>query len=183
MPRRTKEFEEIAIPHLTAVYRFARQVSDEHRADELTQETYLRAWKYFDSFRRGTNCRSWLFRILHNVWRDHVRRQRLELPLIENELATIEPYYDWEEEFLHDEMSERLQQALLQLPEVYRWAILLADVEELAYHEIARIMDCPIGTVMSRINRGRRNLARLLRSDGSSSTCNEGTAENFRKDA
>lgn len=162
--RRAKHFEDAAIPHLADVYRLARHISNQDRAPELVQETYLRAWKYFNSFEPGTNCRSWLFKILHNVWRDLWHQQRLEIPLPESEDILIEPYYDWEDEFVKDEFSADLQNALAQVPSVYRWALLLADVEELSYQEIARVMDCPIGTVMSRINRGRRLLARLLRS-------------------
>lgn len=162
MPRKRTTFEQIAVPHLAGVYRFACQFTAKERAQDLVQETYLRAWKYFDSFRTDTNCRSWLYRILHNVWRDAAHRQRLEIPLIDDEAAGIEPYYDWEEEFWRDELSENLAAALSQLPEVYRWAVLLADVEELSYQEIATVMDCPIGTVMSRVNRGRRTLASLL---------------------
>jgi RNA polymerase sigma-70 factor (ECF subfamily) len=140
-------------------------MSDENRAQDLVQETYLRAWKYFDSFEPGTNCRAWLLRILHNVWADQWRQPRLEIPLIDNEESAIEPYYDWEDEFLKEGFSQGLERALSQLPEVYRWAILLADVEELSYQEAAAVMNCPIGTVMSRINRGRRTLARLLRAE------------------
>lgn len=168
--RRAKHFEDAAIPHLADVYRLARQISNQDHAPELVQETYLRAWKYFDSFARGTNCRSWLFKILHNVWRDVWHQQRLEIPLPEGDDTLIEPYYDWEDEFIKDELSDDLQNALAQVPSVYRWAILLADVEGLSYQEIARVMDCPVGTVMSRINRGRRTLARLLRSQSAGRT-------------
>lgn len=159
---RLRRFEESAIPHLADVYRLARQMSDAQRAQDLTQETYLRAWRYFDSFAQGTNCRAWLFRILHNVWVDHWRRSRAEFEDSDPE-AFIEPRYDWEEEFLNEELSEEVEGALAQLPEAYRWAVLLADVEELSYREIAEVMGCPVGTVMSRVNRGRRTLARLLR--------------------
>ena len=174
---RAKRFEAVAVPHLADVYRFARQLVDEHRAQDLVQETYLRAWKYFDSFRTGTNCRAWLFRILHNVWRDAAHGARLEIPLSETEEMTIEPYYDWEDEFLQDELSIELRQALFQVPTMYRWAILLADVEEFSYQEIAQVMNCPIGTVMSRINRGRRTLTRLLRSPELSQANEIGTAQ------
>ncbi len=160
--KRMRRFEEEAVPHLADVYRIARQMSDPQRAHDLTQETYLRAWRYFDTFERGTNCRAWLIRILHNVWSDQWQRTRLEMPSRAAE-GLLEPYYDWEGEFLREELSEEVERALAQLPEVYRWAVLLADVEELSYQEIARIMCCPVGTVMSRINRGRRTLARLLR--------------------
>jgi RNA polymerase sigma-70 factor, ECF subfamily len=162
--RRAKQFEQTALPYLADVYRLARQMSDEHRAPDLVQETYLRAWKYFDTFEQGTNCRAWLFRILHHVWADWWRQQpRLEIPLSGEEEALVEPYYDWEGEFIKDEFSKEVGQALAQLPAIYRWAVLLADVEELSYQEIAGVMNCPTGTVMSRINRGRRTLARLLR--------------------
>ena len=162
--RRARRFEEVALPVLPDVYRLARQITDEHHADDLVQETYLRAWKYFDSFEPGSNCRSWLFRILHNVWHDLWHRTRLEIPLTENEETFIEAYYDWEDEFLKDQLSAQLECALSQVPATYRWALLLADVAELSYQEIAEVMNCPIGTVMSRVNRGRRTLARLLRS-------------------
>jgi len=88
------------------------------------------------------------------------------LPLTETGEEQIEPYYDWEDEFLHDEMSAEVERALSELPADYRLTILLADVEELTYQEIARVMECPIGTVMSRLNRGRKMLARLIRTYG-----------------
>ena len=159
---RLRRFEAEAVPHLADVYRLARQMSDAQRAPDLTQETFLRAWRYFESFERGTNCRAWLFRILHNVWADQFRRARPESEDADAD-ALVEPYYDWEEEFLDEELSEELEEALGRLPEVYRWAVLLADVSELSYREIAEVMGCPVGTVMSRVNRGRRTLARLLR--------------------
>ena len=161
--RQSKRFAEPTIPLLPDVYRFARVMSDENRAPDLVQETYLGAWKYFDTFKGGTNCRAWLFRILHNVCSDQWRRPRLEIPLSEGEENRIEPYYDWEDEFLKDELSPAIEQALFNLPHVYRWTVLLADVEELSYQEISQIMQCPVGTVMSRLNRGRRTLASILR--------------------
>lgn len=157
-----RRFEEEAVPHLGDVYRLARQMSDAQRAPDLTQETYLRAWRYFDSFARGTNCRAWLFRILHNVWADQWRRPGPEFADPDAE-SLAEPSYDWEDEFLSEELSKELEGALAQLPESYRWAVLLADVSELSYREIAEVMGCPVGTVMSRVARGRRTLARLLR--------------------
>ncbi len=160
---RARQFEQLTLPHLGALYRGARSLSDEETANDLVQETYLRAWKYFESFDRATNCRAWLFRILRNVWTDRWRKNRLEIPLAESE-ETVEPYYDWEDEFLKAEFSSTVARALAELPVEYRWAVLLADVEELSYQEIANILSCPIGTVMSRINRGRKMLARLLRS-------------------
>ncbi len=140
----------------------ARQLVGPEGADDLVQEAFLRAWKYFESFESATNCKAWLFRILRNSWISRWRKHRLELPLTETESETIEPYYEWEEEFLRDEFSAGMKRALSELPDDYRMALLLADVEEFSYEEIARIMECPIGTVMSRLNRARRMLVQLI---------------------
>ncbi len=141
----------------------ARQLAGPEGAEDIVQETFLRAWKYFETFASETNCRAWLFRILRNTWISRWRKTRLELPLTESETETIEPYYDWEVEFLKEEFSVGVKRALSELPADYRMAVLLADVEEFSYEEIARIMECPIGTVMSRLNRARRMLVRLIR--------------------
>jgi RNA polymerase sigma-70 factor (ECF subfamily) len=161
--RRSRQFEEQALPHLPALLRMARQLVPAEAADDLVQESFLRAWKYFDTFEQSTNCRAWLFRILRNVWITRWRHARLELPLAEVHEELIEPYYDWEDEFVRGEFSAEVKVALSELPPEYRMAILLADVEEFSYKELAHILDCPIGTVMSRLNRGRRMLGRLIR--------------------
>ena len=142
----------------------ARQLGGPGKADDLTQETFLKAWTHFGQFDPATNCRAWLFRILHNSWVSQWRKTRLEVPVGDIEDVRAEPHYDWEGEFIREELSEDIEWALAELPEAYRWAVLLADVEELTYQEIAATMECPIGTVMSRLNRGRRMLAELLRS-------------------
>ncbi len=164
--RRAKRFERDALPHLPAVYRMARQLVGAESADDLVQETFLRAWKYFETFDSTTNCRAWLFRILRNAWISRWRKNRLELPLVDTGDEEIEPYYDWEGELLREELSADVEHALSELPPDYRLAILLADVEDCTYDEIARIMESPIGTVMSRLNRGRRMLARLIQAYG-----------------
>src|SRR5258708_37506294 len=151
-----------ALPHLGALHRMARQLAGPEGADDIVQETFLRAWKYFETFNSETNCRAWLFRILRNTWISRWRKKRLELPLRDTEAETIEPYYDWEEEFLKDEFSMDMKQALSDLSADYRMAVRLADVEEFTYEEIARIMEWPIGAVMSRLNRARRMLIRLI---------------------
>lgn len=161
--RKRREFERKAMPHLRILYGVARQMADPQVAEDLVQETYLRAWKYFESFDPETNPRAWLFRILRNVWLDRCHKSRLEFPLPDESGGAVEPYYDWEGDYLAAEFSEEMDRALSALPDEYRWAVLLADVEEFSYQEIAGIMQCPIGTVMSRINRGRRMLARQLR--------------------
>lgn len=161
MPNRQR-FHTLALPHLPAIYRMAYQLAGAGRADDLAQETFLLAWKHFDQFDPRTNCRAWLFRILHNAWISQWRKTRLELPVADVEAFRAEPAYDWERVRLDGDLSADMDWALGQLPEAARWAVLLADVEELTYQEIASTLDCPIGTVMSRISRGRKQLARLL---------------------
>jgi RNA polymerase sigma factor (sigma-70 family) len=90
------------------------------------------------------------------------RKTRLELPVADIENVPAEPSYDWERQRTDSDLSADMQWALDQLPDAYRWAVLLADVEEFTYQEIAATMECPVGTVMSRISRGRRMLGRLL---------------------
>src|SRR5712692_6521823 len=103
-----RRFEEQAMPHRVAIYRAARQLGDEHVAEDLVQETYLRAWKYFGSFDPATNCRAWLFRILRNVWINQWRKSSLELPVPELEEKALEPYYGWEDELLASELSAEM---------------------------------------------------------------------------
>ena len=159
---RSRRFEGEALPHLPALYRMARHLVGAGSADDLVQESYLRAWKYFDTFDASTNCRAWLFRILRNTWISRWRKTRLEFPVTEEQAEALDPYYDWEDEYLRDEFSAGMRTALAGLPDDYRMTLLLADVEELSYEEIARVMECPIGTVMSRLNRSRRMLVRLI---------------------
>jgi RNA polymerase sigma factor (sigma-70 family) len=123
---RARHFERDALPHLPALYRMARQLVGVEAADDLVQETFLRAWKYFETFDSATNCRAWLFRILRNVWIGRWRKSRLELPFTETGDDQIEPYYDWEDEFLREEMSAEVERALSELPADYRLTILLA---------------------------------------------------------
>jgi RNA polymerase sigma-70 factor (ECF subfamily) len=159
---RRSQFDALALPHLRSIYRLARQMAGVERAEDLTQETFLKAWARFQTFDPSTNCRAWLCRILHNTWISEWRKTRLELPIADVDEMPAEPGYDWEQERLGTVMSADMQWALEQLPDPHRFAVLLADVEELTYQEIAQAMECPIGTVMSRINRGRRMLRRLL---------------------
>ncbi|MDR1989410.1 MAG: sigma-70 family RNA polymerase sigma factor [Acidobacteriaceae bacterium] len=157
------QFEALALPHLALLYRRACQIAGPDRADDLVQETFLKAWAHFHSFDPSTNCRAWLYRILHNTWISQWRKTRFELPIGDLDDTLAEPSYDWEQELLSDVLPSNIQWALAQMPDTYRLAVLLADIEERTYQEIAGIMQCPIGTVMSRISRGRKMLERLLR--------------------
>jgi len=95
-----EQFEKIALPHLRALYGVARQMVGSEKADDLVQETFLKAWKYFASFDPATNCRAWLFRILRNAWVNAWHKDRLGLPVASVEEAQLEPYYDWEGDLL-----------------------------------------------------------------------------------
>jgi len=161
-PLQTAEFERAALPHLNELYRTAvRLLGDGAKAEDVVQETYLQAWKSFARFEPGTNCRAWLFKILINTIRHHrrnwfnLRRVTESEEILEQTAACAAP------------VSERLAQAeilrvLDRLPADYRAAVLLADVEEFSYKEIAGMLDVPIGTVMSRLSRGRKLLREQL---------------------
>lgn len=164
MPTRTRaHFEQQAMPHLRSLYRLACQMAGADRAEDLVQEAYLRAWTHFDQFQPGTNCRAWLCRILHNTWVSEWRKTRLELAVGDLDDLPVDQAQNWEPEWVAAELSADLQWALAQLPAHYRWAVLLADVEELTYQETAAVMECPTGTVMSRLSRGRKLLGQLVR--------------------
>ncbi|MBI1763315.1 MAG: sigma-70 family RNA polymerase sigma factor [Acidobacteria bacterium] len=156
-----EDFETVALPHLNDLYRAARHtLGNQTAAEDVVQETYLQAWKSFHRFAAGTNCRAWLFKILFHVIQHHRRKNWRLQTLGEREEFLLEtlPYEAPLSQHLSD---EEVLQALNRLPENFRAVILLADVEEFAYKEVARILNIPIGTVMSRLNRGRK----LLRSE------------------
>lgn len=160
-----QRFEREALLHLDALLktanRIARPLLD---AEDVVQETYLRAWKHFDSFEAGTNCRAWLFRIMFNVIkaRGGVMAKRLETQ-IEDE-SEIE--YRRDNVIFFDPLKKIEEQEALKaatrLPVDQREVLWLVVVEEFSYRETAEILDVPIGTVMSRLHRARRDLRKLL---------------------
>jgi RNA polymerase sigma-70 factor (ECF subfamily) len=160
--QRESEFEEQAMPHMDDLFRVAlRMTRDRARAEDAVQETFLQAWKSFDKFEPGTNCKAWLFRILfYSV--QHQRRKWFRFPvageseeILRSTAASPEPAA----ETLRD---EDIQAALDAIPDDYRAVELLVDVEEFAYREAAEILGIPIGTVMSRLSRARRLLRERL---------------------
>jgi RNA polymerase sigma-70 factor (ECF subfamily) len=159
---READFESEALPHLDDLFRMAvRMTGERSRAEDAVQETFLQAWKSFDKFEKGTNCKAWLYRILFYTV-NHQRRKLFRFPVandpdqtLENTLVAPEPV----SETLRD---EDILRALDAIPEDYRSLILLVDIEEFSYKEAARILQVPIGTVMSRLNRGRAQLRRRL---------------------
>jgi RNA polymerase sigma-70 factor, ECF subfamily len=157
---RDELFEAEALPHMRALYGTAyRMTRNAHDAEDLVQETYLRAYRAFDGFTPGTNIRAWLYTILHRARTDAFRKagrspRTVEL---EGEGPAVPPPQD-----ALAGGGEDLARALEALPEVFRTAVVLRDVEDFSYDEIAKILDVPIGTVMSRIHRGRAQLRSIL---------------------
>jgi RNA polymerase sigma-70 factor (ECF subfamily) len=172
---RRAAFEREALEHLDALYRTAlRMTRNSQDAEDLVQETYLRAYRFFDHYQSGTNIRAWLFRILTNTFINGYRRAAAEPKT--TSLDDSEEFYLYHQlaqptneggESVEDEVLDKLavedvRRAIEQLPEVFRMAVLLADVEGFSYAEISEILDIPKGTVMSRLFRGRRLLQKAL---------------------
>lgn len=162
----------MALVHLEALYHTAlRLTRNRAEAEDVVQETYLRALRSFHRFNPGTNCRAWLFTILRNAFLNRVRRAGREV--LDTEMTTLDtapesataprPHRDNpEEEFLQTVVHGDVDRALRALPVPYREAVVLADLEGLSYKEIAEVVGCPIGTVMSRLSRGRGLLRQTL---------------------
>lgn len=160
MPSR---FEVDALSHLDALYGTAlRLTRNEADAQDLVQDTYVKAFKSRKQFTPGTNLKAWLFTILHNTFRNRRRdsgRDPVEVDSDRVDLAApADPADTPEEHLLRAAMGPELQAALDSLPEAFREAVWLRDVEEFPYAEIAEMLGVPVGTVMSRISRGRRML-------------------------
>ncbi len=154
---RVEDFEAAALPHLNELFRTAaRLVGNRTEAEDLLQETYLQAWKSFYRFELGTNCRAWLFRILLNKANHH--RHRLFWRKRHDSAAELESWLEYHPPINEQLGDEEVLRALERLPRHYREAVLLADVEDFSYKEIAAIRRVPIGTVMSRLSRGRKLL-------------------------
>jgi len=157
-----EDFESAAMPHLNDLYRTAlRIIRNQTEAEDAVQETYYQAWKSFHRFEIGTNCRAWLFKILFHVI-NHQRRKIWRWSLFADiEEAPCEtPTY--ESPVPQNLTDEEVLQAFEKIPQHYREVVLLADVEEFSYKEISSALDIPIGTVMSRLNRGRKLLREEL---------------------
>ena len=168
-----REFEAAALPHLRAVYgaalRLCRNPAD---AQDLVQETYLRAFAAWSQFAAGSNCRAWLLRILTNGFISGYRRVRSRKNFTQrgdDEQITMlygdevrQETLDPEESMLSHALGDETSGALAELPDDYRVVVLLADVEGMKYRDIASTLRCPIGTVMSRLFRARRMLEERL---------------------
>ncbi len=168
------DFERVALPHLNAVYtaalRLARNPAD---AEDLLQETVLRAFRFFHQFTEGTNCRAWLLTILYNNFRNSYRRGTREQPAasseeFDRELELRSALADQSrinpEDLLSGRMiGHRIEVALSALSAEFREALLLVDVQDLSYQEVADLLEVPLGTIKSRVSRGRALMREALR--------------------
>ena len=177
---RKEDFDRLAFAHFRELRRVALRVChDRETADDLVQETYLRAWRSFDKFESGTNCRAWLFRIFFYVHSEY-RRNQARQPLTFSLDYVKESTASGQANTPSDVTLEDIKQAFAELPEPFRIAVLLSDVEGLRYREIADTLDIPIGTVMSRLSRGRQ-LLRARLATLSSKTGESGSLEEHKK--
>ncbi len=172
-PALLARFERDVLPLMPGLYSAAlRMTRNPADAEDLVQETYLRAYRGFAGFEEGTNLKAWMYRILTNTFINAYRKKQREPVTVQDE--HIEDWYLYdrlgesgveasaETEVLERIPDEDVQAALEALPEGFRMAVLLADVEGFSYKEIAEILGVPIGTVMSRLHRGRRSLEKAL---------------------
>lgn len=170
---KSRRFEQVALPHLDAAYNLARWLSgSSSEAEDVVQEACLRAFRYFDSL-RGGNARAWLLAIVRNTWLTEWHRRRdaaqaAPLDELEGELAPLAGWSDGagsdpEALAIRRQDGERVQRALADLPVPYREVLVLRELEDLSYGDIATVAGIPVGTVMSRLSRGRRLLAAALR--------------------
>ena len=160
------DFQRQALAHLDALYNFAMYLTKRPPdADDLVQETYLRAFRFSHRFQPGTHLRAWLFQILRNTFLTFYRVRERESPIAEDGVP------EWDAPMFHHapeddgttmEVHTDLERAMRRLPEEFRTVLLLAEVEGLPLEEVARVMACPVGTVKSRIFRAKERLRGLL---------------------
>lgn len=173
---REETFSAEALPQMDAVYRFALRLSrDPDRAEDLTQETFLRAWRNWDKYTQGTKPKSWLFTICRNLFLRREERSRRHDEIVTG-VADKDPRqisrestvfmevrnHDPEGDFWRQVVDREVLDAIDDLPERFREAVVLSDLEDLAYDEVAEVLEVPVGTVKSRLFRGRRILQERL---------------------
>lgn len=166
LKKRYSEFEKEALPHMKALYNYAlKMTGDEDDADDLVQETFLKAFRFFDKFERGTNCKAWLFRILKNSFINDYRRIKSEPDKVDYE--DVQNFYEniksdevdsqhYEMDAFNNMLDDEVSKAISSLPEDFRTVVILNDIEGFTYEEIADFVDIPVGTVRSRLHRARK---------------------------
>jgi len=169
-PRATKAtgFEEVALPHLPLLYRVAYRLTEKRAdAEDLVQETFFKAFRSFHRLQEGTNCKAWLLTILRHAHLDHVRKTAKEPttepwdevePLVDGSQLSVEQL----ELAFEKALPTEVEQALKSLPSQQKLAVIFADLEGMRYEEIAKALDCPVGTVRSRLHHGRALLRQRL---------------------
>lgn len=170
--KKQKDFEEEIIPHLDAMYNFGlRLTSDPNDAEDLVQDTIVKAYRFFSSYEKGTNAKAWLFRILKNSYINNYRKQSKQPNQVDYD--EVSSFYetiradrtdtsDLEDRMFRELIDDDISNALEELPEDFRTVVLLCDVEGFTYEEIANMLDVPIGTIRSRLHRGRNLLKSQL---------------------
>ena len=168
------QFEATTMRYLDELYATGlRLTRNERDAEDLVQDTYLKAFKYFHQFKPGTNCRAWLFKILTNTFINGYRRRVKERDILERQETgalkkslvceeSIERFSNPERRMVNTTLGDDVKSALSQLPDDFRTVVVLADLQDFSYKEIADFMGTPIGTVMSRLFRARRLLRKML---------------------
>lgn len=167
---RRAEFEREALPHLDALYGLALRLTggDEARSEDLVQDAVLKAWRNWDSFELGTNCRAWMMTILRNTFINEFRRDKSRPNKVEFEEVAERPpgdslyEADPEGRIFERIIDREVIDAIQDLPDDFRIPVVLADIEGLAYQEIADLLDIPVGTVKSRLFRARKRLQEEL---------------------
>jgi RNA polymerase sigma-70 factor (ECF subfamily) len=171
--QKQQEFSDEILPHLDAIYTFAlRLTADPNDAEDLVQDTVVKAYRFFSSFEKGTNAKAWLYRILKNSYINSYRKKSKEPNQVDyDEVST---YYetirdertdtsDLEEMMFRDMVGDDVNKALQSLPEDFRTVVMLCDMDGFTYEEIANMLDVPIGTIRSRLHRGRNLLRAQLK--------------------
>lgn len=168
----TEEFKKEALPHIGILRNYAyKMTGNELDADDLLQETYLRAFRFFHKFEKGTNCKAWLFRIMKNLFINNYRKNqkspgKVDYEEIENFFENIKSEKldssDLQEKVFANLLDDQVTIALNSLQDDFKTVIILCDLEGLSYEEIAEFVQCPIGTVRSRLHRARKLLAQKL---------------------
>jgi RNA polymerase sigma-70 factor (ECF subfamily) len=170
--KKQREFEREALPHMDLLYNFARRMTNSSSdADDLVQETYLKAFRFWDKYEKGTNIRAWLFRILKNSYINRYRKETKEPETVDYD--QVKNFYntvrheatdpnDLQESVFENLLDDDVADAVGSLPEDFRTVVILCDIEGLTYEEIAEFVDCPLGTVRSRLHRGRKLLRSML---------------------
>jgi RNA polymerase sigma-70 factor (ECF subfamily) len=163
-----EDFEREAVPHMDALYNFAlKMTGDSDEAYDLVQETYLKAFRFFDKFEKGTNCKAWLFRIMKNTYINKYRKETKEPDKIDYE--EVENFYEnvkpsstdsahLEKDIYDNLLDDELSEAINSLPDDFKTVVILCDIEGFTYEEIADFIDVPVGTVRSRLHRARKML-------------------------